>query len=163
MVFASHCLHLLRLLWSFFLGSWISLIMMTACWWLDVRLSAYSTVLPSGIWIQSVLLLCTTSLRTGPLWAIDSSVFNWAEANSSPSHICRGCSPLIWDCSALIMELESSPSDHLGGSLSSQFLGFSSCFKWFHQNLLVLLFISFWWIIQLYLETALDSDLPKTT
>jgi hypothetical protein len=106
--FLSCCSHSLRFLWTFSLGTWISLIMLAASWWLDIRLPAFSTVLPSAIWIHSVLLLCTTSLRTGPLWAIDSSLFKWAEANFSPGQICRGYMHLFcleialcWSCSLI--------------------------------------------------------------
>lgn len=103
--FASCCSHLLRLLWRFSLGTWISLIMIAASWWLDISMPAYSTALPSAIWTHSVLLPCTTSLRTGPLWAIDSSLFKWAEANASPSQICRGCMHpfFLGNCSVLIV------------------------------------------------------------
>lgn len=37
------CSHLLRLLWRFSPGTWISLIMIAASWWLDISLPAYST------------------------------------------------------------------------------------------------------------------------
>lgn len=123
--FASHCSHLLWLLRRFSLGTWISLIMIAASWWRDITLPSYSTVLPSAIWIHSVLLLCTTSLRTGPLWAVDSGLFEWAEANSSPSCFSRACTHLIWfgNCSMLILQPESFLSlIILGVSLSSQLL-----------------------------------------
>lgn len=107
--FASYCSHLLRLIWRFSLGTWISLIMIAASWWLDIRLPAYSTVLPSAIWIHSVLLLRTTSLRTGPLWAIDSSLFKWAEANSSQATFVEAACissylgiALCWSCSLIV-------------------------------------------------------------
>lgn len=113
--FASHCSDLLRLLWRFSLGTWISLIMIAASWWLDIRLPAYSTVLPSAIWIHSVLLLRTTSLRTGPLWAIDSSLFKWAEAISSQATFVEAARilselgiALCWSCSLIVPCLWSS-------------------------------------------------------
>lgn len=106
-----------------FLGTWISLIMIAASWWLDIRLPAYSTVLPSATWIHSVLLLCTTSLRKGPLWAIDSGLFKWAEASSSPHSFSRGCRHLILfgNFSMLTMQpREFTVSDHIRISLSVQ-------------------------------------------
>lgn len=164
--FASRCSHLLRLLCRFSLGTWISLIMIATSWWLDIRLPAYSTVLPSAIWIHSVLQLRSTSLRTGPLWAIDTGLFKWAEASRSPSHISGGCTHLVLfgNCSVLIVQPESSLSliiHVLVCQASFLFQSSGNIQKRLFQRFVKNIYSTFL-VIQLHLEMLLVSDLPNT-